>query len=262
MMVERNDVRLIRKRVRSREPYLSQRVYHFINEAQANYRRFFSAEGPDPWKMILQKLTQDSPVHSMSIEQLRERLETLAAKQQRIERSGLGDHEWGLTWIKQCLQTAVPNDDPSIPLTVLSTYLELLDTRIDQQLLMAERLITFEKLLSSFFANKRVSVSSEDGFMIETSAGQKLNEQQLSSGEFHLLYLMVRALVALRRGTVIAIDEPELSIHISWQRKLVKALCDCAARGEPQFLFATHSPDIARGFKDSMIRLGGEKNGN
>lgn len=239
-------------------PQLAQRVYHFINEAQADYRRFFSAHAPESWLMMLKRLTQEASIEIPTPEELNGRLTALQLKEQKIESSGLRDQESGLSWVKEYLdeQKDRAPDEGALPLTVLTTYLGLLESRMTEQLLLAERLITFEHLLSDFLSHKRVIVSAENGFVIETSEGHTLSEHQLSSGEYHLLYLMVGALVARRRGTVIAIDEPELSMHISWQRKLVSALCDCAAGAEPQFVFATHSPDLVREFKEGMVKLG------
>jgi predicted ATPase len=42
--------------------------------------------------------------------------------------------------------------------------------------------------------------------------------------------------------TVFVIDEPELSLHISWQEKFVKAITE--ASPSTQFILATHSPAI------------------
>jgi predicted ATPase len=64
---------------------------------------------------------------------------------------------------------------------------------------------------------------------------------------------MVAALVTKRRGTVIAIDEPEMSMHIAWQRKLVDALLRCASNASPQFIFATHAPDIVAEHRESLV---------
>ena len=44
---------------------------------------------------------------------------------------------------------------------------------------------------------------------------------------------MVEALITRRRGTVIAIDEPEMSMHIAWQRKLIPNLLRCASNAAP-----------------------------
>ncbi|OAD20766.1 hypothetical protein THIOM_003509, partial [Candidatus Thiomargarita nelsonii] len=56
--------------------------------------------------------------------------------------------------------------------------------------------------------------------------------------------------------SIIAIDEPELSLHVSWQRQLIRALCDCASGALPLFLFATHSSSIGAEFQDKWVELG------
>jgi predicted ATPase len=109
--------------------------------------------------------------------------------------------------------------------------------------------------MANFFSDKRVTIDPRQGIRIETEQGAELEEPQLSSGEFHLLFLMIAALVTRRRGTVIAIDEPEMSMHIAWQRKLIPALLDCASKAEPLFIFATHSPDLAASYPDAMVEL-------
>ncbi len=48
-------------------------------------------------------------------------------------------------------------------------------------------------------------------------------------------------------------DEPELSLHVDWQEKLLGALTQLA--GRCQFIVATHSPDFASGFGDKVIDL-------
>jgi predicted ATPase len=124
---------------------------------------------------------------------------------------------------------------------------------------VANRLGMFENIINRFFTDKQVNISSREGFDIITADGKSLKEEQLSSGEYHFLYLMVAALVTQRRGTVLAIDEPEMSMHIKWQRGLISALIECASDAEPQFIFATHSPDIAADYQDNMIDLGASK---
>ena len=111
--------------------------------------------------------------------------------------------------------------------------------------------------MGEFFHDKTISISPRTGLAIKTDPPEKrfLKEQQLSTGEYHLLYLMVAALVTQRRGTVLAIDEPEMSMHLAWQRKLIRALFECASKAEPQFIFATHSPDVAADFPDSLVQL-------
>lgn len=140
-------------------------------------------------------------------------------------------------------------------LTVLGSYVEQLESRSAERALVADRLLTFERLMKELLEYKTVSIDPRKGLLIQSEFGQVLEEENLSSGEFNLLFLMVAALVTRRRGTVIAIDEPEMSMHIAWQRKLVPALVECASKANPLFIFATHSPDLAASFPDAMTEL-------
>jgi predicted ATPase len=133
---------------------------------------------------------------------------------------------------------------------------ESLEARADLRKLVIDRLLTFEQIMAEFLDDKSVIVGDADGLRIEAADKSRLSEGQLSSGEYHLLYLMVSALVAKRRGTVIAIDEPEMSMHIAWQRKLIANLIRCASNAVPQFIFATHSPDVVAEWREFMVRLG------
>jgi predicted ATPase len=75
----------------------------------------------------------------------------------------------------------------------------------------------------------------------------------LSSGEKQILILLTQALLSERSPVVYVADEPELSLHVSWQEKLLGALTKLA--GRCQFIVATHSPDIAAGFGSKIIDL-------
>jgi predicted ATPase len=50
-------------------------------------------------------------------------------------------------------------------------------------------------------------------------------------------------------------DEPELSLHVEWQEKLVPIILDLCP--EAQILFATHSPDIVNGFQKNVFSMEG-----
>src|SRR5262249_23014664 len=141
------------------------------------------------------------------------------------------------------------NDDAA--LAVFEAYVEMQESKDKSRDLIANRLISFEMLLADFLVGKTVRLSSASGLEIKSSVGL-LKETDLSSGEYHFLYMMVAALVCLRTGSIIAIDEPELSLHVSWQRKVVKALSQCSAGASPLFIFATHSAAIASEYADAV----------
>ena len=133
---------------------------------------------------------------------------------------------------------------------------EVLESRAREQELVAERLRTFERTINGYFRDKKIRVEPRKGFIISGLSDEQLPEESLSSGEYHLLYLMVAALTTQRRGTVLAIDEPELSMHMSWQRRLIDSLLECASNASPQLLLATHSPDIVGGYRDYLVEFG------
>lgn len=71
----------------------------------------------------------------------------------------------------------------------------------------------------------------------------------LSSGEKQLLRICIDVLLSDR--TSVLIDEPELSMHIDWQRRLIPALRALAP--ESQLIIATHSPEIMVPLKEHQI---------
>ena len=58
---------------------------------------------------------------------------------------------------------------------------------------------------------------------------------------------------AFYNNTPIFIDEPELSLHIDWQRLLLPTLLDQSTGN--QFFIATHSPFIFTGYSDKEFML-------
>jgi predicted ATPase len=66
--------------------------------------------------------------------------------------------------------------------------------------------------------------------------------EKLSSGEQQLITLAVKLCAFAERSWVIFIDEPELSLHVSWQRALPRMLTDLSRHLECALVVATHSP--------------------
>jgi len=236
---------------------LASRVKRFIQEAQINYRTFFSTNEPDLFSRIIERLTaNEQPIYEVN--DLRSRFEKIHFSSQENARLGLEPDKWDYGQIMTQLDALSRRRGQrrSHALTVLGSYAEQLESRAAERALVADRLVTFERLMKQFLApDKSVSIHPKAGLMIQTKSGQALRENQLSTGEFHLLFLMVAALVTRRTGTIIAIDEPEMSMHLAWQRQLIPALVQCASRANPLFIFATHSPDVVASFPDAMVEL-------
>lgn len=51
------------------------------------------------------------------------------------------------------------------------------------------------------------------------------------------------------------IDEPEISLNIKWQRRLVQSLLDIAKGANTQFIFASHSMELLAQHRERVVRL-------
>ena len=76
---------------------------------------------------------------------------------------------------------------------------------------------------------------------------------KLSSGEKQLLILFIEALLQRQRPFIFLADEPELSLHIAWQRSIISAIR--SLNSNAQIVVATHSPEIAGKFKHCLLDM-------
>ena len=139
----------------------------------------------------------------------------------------------------------------------------------------------YEETVNSFLNEKSVEVNENGQLIIESSPSSNLSQAYqlrwrgqpllwhgqpllwqrntfvpglLSSGEKQILILLTQALLRVDEPIVYIADEPELSLHVSWQEKLLESLVRLG--GQIQVIVATHSPDIVGKFMDNVIDLG------
>ena len=112
----------------------------------------------------------------------------------------------------------------------------------------------YEEIVNSFLSNKSIKFDERGHLKIETSSPTDINPRLLSSGEKQILILLTEALLRIEKPAVYVADEPELSLHVTWQEKLLKSLVTLG--GQMQVIVATHSPDIVGTFQDKVIDLG------
>ncbi len=91
-----------------------------------------------------------------------------------------------------------------------------------------------------FFRNKKEEVFSID----DISTGEKTLLSKV-------LYLYLKEI----KDSVILIDEPELSLHPSWQNKILKLYENFAKENNCQIIIATHSPHIIGSAKSEYLRI-------
>jgi energy-coupling factor transporter ATP-binding protein EcfA2 len=119
---------------------------------------------------------------------------------------------------------------------------------------LSERCGLFTKLVNSLLIYTRVRIQRDTGlsfYHVFTSETQeKLKEyheldfNKLSSGEKHQVVLLYDFIFNCDPGTLVFIDEPEISHHIVWQDQFIDNLQKICEKNPIDFLIATHSTDI------------------
>lgn len=103
--------------------------------------------------------------------------------------------------------------------------------------------LLYEIIVSSEFSDKSLVLDPKNGLFF-ISGDTIIIPEELSSGEQHFIIQLITLLMKAENGSLILIDEPELSYHPAWQLDYLKNLRKIATLGEYQFILATHSPQI------------------
>ncbi|OAV69884.1 phosphonate C-P lyase system protein PhnK [Bacteroidales bacterium Barb6XT] len=91
--------------------------------------------------------------------------------------------------------------------------------------------------------------------VFENARGDKFGMEALSSGERHILGKVLPLFIDGIEGRIILMDEPEESLHPSWQSCLVPILRRCVKETDCQFILVTHSPQIISSARKEELRL-------
>ncbi|WP_299793123.1 AAA family ATPase [uncultured Shewanella sp.] len=107
----------------------------------------------------------------------------------------------------------------------------------------------YEKQVNEFFKNKKFRITEDGDFEIK-SGKREIDIANLSSGEKHILTILGRVALSSEGVSSFIADEPELSLHLDWQRKIIPAIT--ALSPNTQVIVATHSPAI---FEEGAIEI-------
>lgn len=139
---------------------------------------------------------------------------------------------------------------------VLKPYIDSVQARLDALNDIRHKIDQFTDSLNSFIGNGKVIVFSlGGGLQILGYDKDLLNPEGLSSGEKQILAMFCNIVCVQGRTAVFIIDEPELSLNIKWQRRIVQSLLDCAADSSVQFIMASHSMEVLSRHRDQIVQL-------
>lgn len=111
----------------------------------------------------------------------------------------------------------------------------------------------FLDTLRGFIPDKQFAFEGGDLRIKNDSRAEPFPISKLSSGEKQLLILLIEALLQKQHPYIFLADEPELSLHIAWQRQIISAIR--ALNPNAQIIVATHSPEVAGRFKQSILDM-------
>lgn len=132
-------------------------------------------------------------------------------------------------------------------------------------ILSPEKSDEYQSHISSFsdiinrceFANKHLEIDKRFGFrfVADDDLHTILSLEQLSSGEKQIIIQIFELLFHAQSGTLVMIDEPELSLHMMWQMNYLKNLSEIAKLCSFQCIVATHSPQIFNSLWSKSVDL-------
>ena len=117
----------------------------------------------------------------------------------------------------------------------------------------------FKTCLNRFMPDKEFVFNQENSgeyrvlLKGERAKDVSLEITSLSSGEKQLFILLSEALLQREKPYIFIADEPELSLHIGWQKRILGELLKL--NPQAQIIVATHSPEIAGNFPDNVINM-------
>jgi predicted ATP-binding protein involved in virulence len=187
----------------------------------------------------------------LTVEELQKKLDELENKRSRLTKAGLLDQDDSEFQIYREIDERTG--------FILSVYVEDVEQKLSVFDKIVNKIDLLTKIINKRFLYKQIYISKEQGFVIITKHGTTLEAEKLSSGEQHELVLLYELLFKIEPGSLILIDEPELSLHVVWQLEFLKDLQEITQLADLDILIATHSPQIINDRWDLTVQLEGPK---
>ena len=112
----------------------------------------------------------------------------------------------------------------------------------------------FQDLTDELFAETGKRIIRTKNEIVFEQEGDELLPYSLSSGEKQMLVILLTVLVQDMRPCVLLMDEPEVSLHIEWQQRIIAIIREMNPNA--QIILTTHSPAmIMGGWMDAVTEV-------
>lgn len=218
---------------------LSERIGNILTE-YANEAQKLDESFP---KRIIDVFSEESGANDIvtvnAEGQIRERLSELSKKRDKLVEVGL----IGETISEPIQPSNIFQEE--ILSKFLSVYIEDTERKLSVFDDIYEKIRLFKQIIDEHFSFKRIDFSKHSGILIkDQDTNNRIPLSELSSGEQHELVLIYELLFKVKDGSLILIDEPELSLHVGWQKRFISDIQKIQSLKHMTFVIATHSPQI------------------
>jgi ABC-type glutathione transport system ATPase component len=112
----------------------------------------------------------------------------------------------------------------------------------------------FQDIVDELFDETGKKIVRTENEIRFSQIGETLVPYQLSSGEKQMLAILLTVLVEDQQPYVLFMDEPEVSLHIEWQKRLIDLVVEM--NPNVQIILTTHSPAvIMNGWMDKVTEV-------
>ena len=112
----------------------------------------------------------------------------------------------------------------------------------------------FQDLIDDLFSETGKKIVRTENEIRFSQIGETLVPYQLSSGEKQMLAILLTVLVEDNQPYVLFMDEPEVSLHVEWQERLIELIL--SLNPNVQIILTTHSPALVmNGWMDRVTEV-------
>ena len=116
---------------------------------------------------------------------------------------------------------------------------------------LAQEKTHFQDIVDDLFRETGKTIKRDHNELYFDSYGETISCYKLSSGEKQMLIILLTVLVQNKKPFVLFMDEPEVSLHVEWQQRLLELMMDLNPNA--QVILTTHSPAvIMKGWSDKV----------
>ncbi len=227
---------------------------HYVEKCQEDFKSMMESE-MIKYGVESQKLDSSFPRRLVSSNkppypdvEMKKRMAHLDQRTDNLQRLGILEEGPALPFAE------IHEIDPA-QARVMSLYLDDAAKKLGFLDDFAGRARTLIANVNQKYRHKRVRIDRDYGIIVESEQGQSIPLPALSSGEQQQLILQYDLLFRVQPNTIVLIDEPELSLHLTWQKRFVPDLLQIIKLSSFDAIIATHSPFIAETRNDLMVAL-------